>query len=448
MNIIIVGAGDIGYQLCKRLSMDKHNITLIETNSDMVKRAQDQLDARIIEGSGTNLENLTSAGIANCNIFAALSNNDEVNLLAGQMAKKSGVETVIARVRSVDYLRDDHIMAGENTWPDFIIQPELETARDIVKLIRQSSATDIIEFEDGLIQLIGLRLDKGTPIVNTPLKDIGEKLGNPPMRVLAIKRRQFTIIPKGDDLLLEGDQIYIICQRDYTSTALQFFGKTNCKMQNVMIIGGGLVGQNIAKMISNEVSVKIIESDEKKSQFDADILPNSLVINGDGSDLDLLTFEGLQDMDEFIAVTGDDETNIITSLVAQHVKVSRTVTLVRKMDYLPLISTVGLDAVVSKQMITVNAIQKYIRRQQVAFYAEIPGVDAEIVEFIASEKSKITKKPLFKTSFPKNAILGAIIKENNKLEIPQGSSHVQAGDKVIVFSMPSAIKDVEKLFQH
>jgi trk/ktr system potassium uptake protein len=446
MNIIIVGAGDIGYQLCKRLSMDKHNITIIEMDTDKVKRAQDQLDARIIEGSGTNLENIKSAGIDNCDIFAALSNNDEVNIITAQIAKKAGVETVIARVREQDYLRKDHILANENTWPDFIIQPEMETASEIVKLINQSCATDIIEFEDGLIQLIGLRLDKGSSIVNTPLKDIGEKLGNPPMRILAIKRRQFTIIPKGDDLLLDGDQIYIICQRSYTDQALQFFGKTNCKMQDIMIIGGGLVAQHIAKMLGNDVSIKIIESDEKKSQYDADVLDNCLIINGDGSDLDLLTFEGLAEMDEFIAVTGDDETNIITSLVAQHVKVGRTVTLVRKMDYLPLMATVGLDAVVSKQMITVNAIQKYIRRQQVAFYAEIPGVDAEIVEFIATEKSKITRKPLFKTSFPKNAILGAVIKEGNALEIPKGSTHVQPGDKVIVFSMPSAIRDVEKLF--
>jgi trk system potassium uptake protein TrkA len=213
-----------------------------------------------------------------------------------------------------------------------------------------------------------------------------------------------------------------------------------------MILGGGQIGQFIAKILGKEVNIKIIESNAEKSQEIADILQHSLIIHGDGTDVDLLAAEGIMDMDTFIAVTGDDENNIIATLVARHLKVPRTIALVNKVEYLPITPTIGMDAVVSKQVLTVNAVLRFIRYQKVASIATLPGVDAEIIEYVAQKNSKITKKTLKDIDFPKNGIVGAIL-HNNELIIPTGETRIQGGDKVVVFTLPQALNEITKLFK-
>jgi trk system potassium uptake protein len=445
MNIAIIGAGDIGFHLAKRLSMEQHNITVIESDPNRVRKAKEQLDAFVVNGSGCSYQILQKAQISNVDIFAALTNNDEVNILACFFAKKIGVGTTIARVRNPEYTRED-LLEHKDLGIDFVIHPEKLTASVIAQLVRQSAATDIVSFENGKIQLAGIRLDEDCPVLDIPLKDMGARFGNPDHRIVAIKRRHFTIVPRGDDILVEGDQIFVICSKEYLSEAIKFYGKLESKVENIMIVGGGLIGRFIAKELENEISIKIIESNKAKANDLADILNHTLVINGDGSNIDLLTFEALDEMDEFIAVTGDDEANIITSLVAKHLKVPRTITLLRKMEYLPLTPAIGIDSIISKQQITVNAVQKFIRSTQIASYAEIPNVDVEFIEFIATERSKIIGKPLMKIRFPQKAIVGAVFRKNGDVEIPKGNTTIEAGDRVIVVAMVDAIKEIEKLF--
>lgn len=446
MNVVIVGAGDIGFHLSKRLSTEKHNITLIDLDPDKVRHAKEQLDAFVVQGSGCSYNTLESAQVRSAEVFAALSNNDEVNILACFFAKKMGVPNTIARVRNPEYTQEE-LLEHKDLGIDFVIHPEQQTASAIAQLVRQSSATDIVSFENGKIQLVGIRLDNNCPVLRIPLKDIGAKYGNPDHRIVALKRRQQTIVPRGDDMLIAGDQLFIICSNENLPDALSFFGKTDTKVENIMIIGGGLVGRFVAKQLEKEIKIKIIESDERKAEELADLLKHALVINGDGSDLDLLTFEGLDEMDEFIAVTGDDEANIITSLVAKHLEVPRTITMLRKMEYLPLTPAIGIDSIISKQQITVNALQKFIRSRQIASFAELPGVDAEIIEYIANERSKIVGKPLMKVKFPKNAIVGAVMRGNGDVVIPIGSTAIEAGDRVVVVSLIDTIEDVEKFFE-
>jgi len=446
MEIVILGAGDIGFHLCKRLTAEGNNITIIESDPEKVAYANEYLDANVIEGSGSSQKILQKANLQKSDIFAALTNNDEINIIACQIAKKIGIRTTFLRVRNPEYLDPNHYLDSMELGADYIIQPELQTANTIVQLIRQANATDIVEFEDGKIQLLGIRLDNQSKILRTELKDLGEKFGNPPLRILAIKRKQFTLIPKGEDVLVEGDQIYIICEKAYLPNALEFFGKSDIKIENIMIIGGGLVSEFVAKQLEDEFNIKIIENNERKSELLAENLKRSLVIKGDGSDLDLLTFEGLPDMDEFIALSGDDETNIITSLVAHHLKVPRTITLVRKLDYLSMTHAIGIDSIINKQMIAVNTIKQIIGRKKHERFVELPGIDAEIVEFVANTQSKIIKKTLMKTDFPKDAIVGIVIKNDGGIEIPRGNTQVNPGDKVVVFSLAKALPDVEKLF--
>jgi trk system potassium uptake protein TrkA len=446
MNILIIGAGDIGFQLAKQLSKDHHDITMLEMDPRKVRRAREQLDALVVEGRGERFHALKEANVENMDIVAAMTDNDGVNLIASMFAKKAGVKGTIARVRNPELVDSECKLKPGELGADLIIHPEKETANAVVRLLHQSAATDIIDFADGKIELLGLRLEADSPLIGVRLMDLARQHHNPPMTIVAITRYQDTMIPKGETKLYTGDQIFVVCDPDYAQEFIKISGKTNVSIENIMILGGGMISQFIAASLGKTANVKIIESNAVKSEEIADMLPHALVIHGDGTDIDLLATEGIVDMDAFISVTGDDETNIITTLVAGHMDVPRTVGLVNKVEYLPITTKIGMDAVVSKQLLTVNTIRQYIQQQQVASIASIPGIQAQLIEFVPGEGSKITKKPLKDVRFPAHAIVGAVL-QNDQLVIPKGDTKIQPGDKVVVFSLPQALDEVEKFFQ-
>jgi len=446
MNIAIVGVGSIGYQLAKRFTLFEGDIVIIEQNPERAEYAREHLDAMVIEGNATDYEVLKSAQIDKMDAFVALTRNDEINLLACKLARKMGVQTTIARIKNAQYLNPNFIVPKEEFGVDLMVHPEQETAKAIVRLINLASSTDSIEFENGKVHFTGIRIDSHLDILRIPLAELGTKYEHIPMRIVAIKRNLRTIIPRGSDFLMKGDQIFFTCDPNYFEELLEIFGKKNVKIEDVMIIGGGQIAYFISERLQNDLNIKIIEKDEKKATEIANQLRDTLIIHGDGSDHDLLTLEGLPDMDEFIAITGDDETNIITSIIAKHLKVPRAITLINKNEYLPLSGTLGLDAVVSKQQITVNVIESFIKRQSIANVVELPGIEAEITMYIAKPKSKITTKPLKNLDFPRGAIVGAIIDRNDNLIIPTGDTHINEGDKVLILCTTEQIKIVEKLF--
>jgi trk system potassium uptake protein TrkA len=319
-------------------------------------------------------------------------------------------------------------------------------ARAVVNLLKQSAATDIIEFAEGRIVLIGIQLDENSEIIDKSLSDVGLIYKKLPFRTVAIKRRQRTIIPKGSDIFMEGDQVYVITEKKSLPEFVRLTGKSNVKMENVMILGGGQIGIEIANQLEKMVNVKVIESDKDKSFLVADMLRKSLVIRGDGRDFDLLAREGIIDMDAFISATGDDETNILSCLMAKHLKVSRIISLINKTDYIPIIPTIGIDAYVSRQMITVDKILKFIWRGSIVSVASLPGIAAEAIEYIAKDQSRIIRKKLRDMNFPKGAIVGAVLR-GDEVFVPTGNAQIQAGDEVIIFALPASIRDVEKLFE-
>jgi trk system potassium uptake protein TrkA len=445
MKILVLGAGDIGFQLGKRLSQDKYDTTIIESDPAMVKRASEQLDAIVVEGHAASHKVLEEAGVAEKDIVAAMTNDDEVNLLACMIAKKMGNPTTIARVRNPELTEPGFVLSNEEMGVDYVIHPEQETAKAIVRLIRQATATDVIELEDGKIQIVGVRVEMGSPLLRKPLSRLSVEFGDPPMRVVAINRNQRTLIPRGDNELVPGDHVFVVCGADFIQKFVELTGKRDIDIQDMMILGGGLVGQFVAKKLSDRMNIKIVESSVGKSEQIANFLPNVLVIQGDGTDIDLMAVEGLQDMDAFVAVTGDDETNIISTLVARHLKVPRTIALVNTLEYLPITPTIGMDAVVSKQLLTVNAVNRFIQHQQIAAYATIPGIEVHIIEYIA-KKGKITRKPIKELHFPSDAIIGAVMRDD-KMMVPKGDTIIRPGDRVVVFTTPKSLNEVEKLFE-
>ncbi len=445
MNILIVGAGEIGFHLTRQLAAEKHNITIVESDPERAHFAEEQLDALVVRGSGSSFRILQKAGIAQTEVFAALTNNDEVNLLACRYAARLGIPHKIARVRRSEFIEPGFPLTKEELGVDQLIHPEKETADAVIRLIRQSSATDVLEFSGGAIQLIGLRMEQGSPILRRPLREVWQQFEGVDARIVAIMRRQRTLIPGGDDILTSGDQVFIMCRKEDSGAVVRIMGKANISLHNIMILGGGLVGQMIAKALQGSHNLKLIESNAGKSERIADDLEHTLVIRGDGTDMDLLALEGIADMDAFIAVTGDNEANIISTLMARHLKVPRTIALVNKTEYLPITHTIGMDAVVSKKLLTVNAVLRFIQKRALESIATIPGVAAEIVEISARNHSAITKRKLRNTTFPRNAILGAV-RRGDEVIIPTGDTQIRPGDRVVVFCTSKALDEVNRLF--
>lgn len=446
MNILVLGAGEIGFLLASKLIESKHNVTIIENEASLVQKVREHLDANVIEGNAADYKMLKQAKLESFDVMAAVTNNDEVNMISGLIAKKKGIETVIVRVKKREYTAEDFPLNDFAYTPDLIIQPEMEVANSITQLVRNASATDYFEFEGGKVKIVGIRIDKNFKHTGVKLSQFGSRIKDMPFTILALIRAEHTVIPRGNNWIKSGDQIFFICEQENLPKVLEFFGKDNSVVQNVMIIGGNLVGQYTAQNLEKDMNVKIIENDYKKAKLLAQNCQKSLIIQGDATELNLLRQEDIVGMDEFIAVSDDDETNIITSMLAQHLQVPRTITLIKNVEYLPLAASIGLDAVVSKQVITVNTIRQFIRRQRVASFTEIPGLDALILELVTTSKSKITKKPLMKIDFPDKAIVGAVVGKDGEVKIPTGITQIQAGEKVVVFLSPEKQKELEKLF--
>jgi len=448
MRIIIIGCGEVGFHLARIFSRENHNVVVIDNSREKISRVEEALDVMVIEGSGSSVDVLARAGIREADLMIAVSAIDEVNIVACMLADKLGVKKKIARVRNQDFSSDKPIITPGDLGIDLIINPELETAHEIVWLIRRAAATDIFEFADGAIQMLGLRIESNSPVLHKQLLEIGATQPDLIFRTVAIFRKGRTIIPTGKDIYCDGDQVFIIAKTDAVPAVLELFCKAFERIDKLMILGGGKVGRIVASQLENDKNLQItlIESSQTKSQFVAEQLRRTLVIQGDGTDIDLLASEGLSEMDAFVALTDDEELNIISSLLAKHLGVKRTITMVAQASYIPLISSIGLDAAVDKRLITANAIARFIHRGDVVSVVSLPGIDAEAIELIPREGSKITKNKLNNISFPKDAIIGAITRDG-EVFVPVGGHQVKAGDKVVVFTLPKFVAKVEKLFE-
>lgn len=445
MQILIVGAGDVGFELGRRLTQNGHDITVIESDPQKSKRVAEQLDVMVVEGNGGSWHTLRDANVDRVDILAAVTDQDEVNIAACRMGKKMGAQTTIARVRNTEYTQEDFVFSSEELGVDQFIHPEKEAADAIVRLTRRSSADYAVEFDGGKIQLLGLHVEAGSPLLYRPLMEIGVEQAYPPFRIVAINRNHDTLIPKGTDRLMPNDQVFVVCEPTYAHEFMELAGKPDRHLSDIMVMGGGMIGSFIAQSLAKEANVKVVESKLERCERLAERLPRTLVIHGDGTDLELLESEDLEEMDAFIAVTGDDERNIIATLLARHASVPRSITLVNRVGYLPIMPKIGLDTVVSKQLLTVNAVQHYIQHQDVAAVASVPGIEAQLIEYIAKDGCHMTRKCLRDIRFPHNAIVGAILHDDHMV-VPDGDTQIEQGDRTVVFALPQAIGELDHLF--
>lgn len=448
MNIIILGAGEVGFYLAKNLSSEGHNIVIIDNDPEKIQKINESLDVMSIHGEGTGMQNLKRAGIDNADMLVAVTSTDESNLIACMIAKKFGVKTKIARVRSTDYSSPDFVLTPEEMGTDMMINPELEAANEITQLIRYPQAFDMLEFCGGRIILVGILIEEHSTVIGKTLSEIVPHFGELTFRAVAISRDGQTIIPQGNEKVKVGDRFYVVVKREMINEIFRLSAGEIKEIHNIMILGGGKIGRQVAENLSEvkHINVKLIETNKEKSRLIAEKLTNTLVVHGDGTDIDLLAQEGIVEMDAFIALTDDDENNIVSSLLARHLHVKRTITLVSRGDYMPIIKTIGLDVAVNMRLITSNSILRFIRSGSIVSLNTLKGIEAETIEFEISDNCKVANKRLRDIKFPSGVIVGALIHEGNEVSVPVGDSIIKPGDRAIVFTLPQSVRQVEKMF--
>ncbi len=429
------------------LSREEHDVVVIDQDADAIRHVHEKLDVMAIVGNGTSSEVLAEAGITRADMLIAVTPVDEVNIIACMLADRLGASTTIARVRSDEITRAQSVLKTSDFGIDLVIHPEESAANEVVWLVRRASATDILDFADGRLQLMGLRVDSDAPVAGEKLQDIAAAHSSVQFRVMGISRGARTIIPGGNDTLQKGDQVFVLALPKYMGYISTMMGKAKTRANHIMILGGTAVGVGVASQFGREKNkaVKLIESNRERAAKLAEALQNVLVIHGAATDIDLLVQEGLGEMDAFVAVTDDEESNLVSCLMAKHLGVRKTVALLSKNTYIPISQSIGLDAAVSKKLAVSREIHRYLRGTHVRSVATIHGLDAQIVEIEAKPRSWISGKPLKELQLLPGALIGAVL-HNGEACIATGDTHIAAGDRAIVFAMPSRMDDIERKF--
>lgn len=445
MRIIIAGMGAIGTYLTKMLSDGKHEIVVIDLRTDLLQDISSTYDVMTIEGSATSFSVLKEADVRHSDLFVAVTRTVEVNITACILAKQLGSKKTIARIDNSEYLKPINKSYFYKMGINSIIYPQRLAAREIANLLNDTGTSEVFNFDSDKLSLYVIKLEADAPIIGKKLSEVAINEKNMTFRAMAISRNNITKISDPNDVFLEGDLVYVITNQRGINPMMKFSGTKKLTCNNVMIIGAGRMGTLTAYLLENDYKVKLIEIKKEKSERRANFLNRALVINADGRDLKVLKDEGIEMMDAFIAVTGDDEFNILSCIQAKQLGVKKTIASIRNVDYLHLAESMGIDAIVNKKLIAASHILRYTMRAEVPSFVCLTGSEAEVLEFIVKEDAKITKDTLANTDFPKDAIIGGVIR-NNKSFIATGSTHIQPKDRVVVFALPSVLQKVDKFF--
>ena len=449
MQIIIEGAGEVGSHLAKMLSNEANDITVIDCDADRLARLRTTADVVTMTGSLSSIRVLRDAGVENADLFIAVNPADsqDVNIVSALLAKRLGCKRVCARINDEEYLSYDNKFLFTEMGIGMMFYPEKIAAGEITSILKRTASTDSMDFARGKLQMAVFKLEDDSPVIDMKISEFAAAMGVP-FRVACIQRDNVTIMPKFDTRLRYHDILFIITTREGIGPMMDFLGKTNVEIRNVMILGAGAVGEMVANGICRQVeTVKVIDSDRRRCmELSENTDDNVLVVNGDGRNSDFLLEENIRDFDAFVAVTGNDEANILACVVAKKFGVGKTVAEVENIEYIRLAEEMGVDTVINKKLITAGKIFKMTLSNKVRFIRYMSGTDAEILEYIVAPDSIITRKALKDTDFPKEAIVGGIIRGNESM-IAVGDTVIEPYDRVVVFALPKAVKEVDRMFR-
>lgn len=448
MKIIIAGAGEVGFHLAKLLSYESQDITLIDCNKDSLSYADTHLDIRVLRGDATSISVLKDAQVEKSDLVIGVTASETTNITLCMLAKQLGCKRTIARISNAEFIRNKESIKFSDLGIDELISPEALAATEIQLLLNQSAFNNTYEFEEGLLIMVGVSLPKSAPFVGKSVKEAAKVFPELHFMPIAIQRMgtQYTIVPRGDTVFKENDQVYFITSREGLDELYKLTGKEKKEIKSVMILGGSKVGFKTARdLCKKKFNVKLIEKNKEKAFDLADELPSALIINGDGRNVELLEEENLEAMDAFVAVTGNSETNIMSCLVAKSKNVKKTIALVENMDYFQLSHSIGIDTLLNKKLLAANNIFRHIRKGEIVAMTRLNNLNAEILEFIVKPTSQVNGQIVRELNFPREATIGGVIRDDEGI-IALGGFKITEGDRVVVCCLPSAIPKIEKLF--
>ena len=445
MRIIIAGAGEVGTHLAKMLSNENHEIILIDPEEARLKPIDSSLDVLTHEGSATSVKILEEVLRKKTDLFIAVTHSEDTNITASILAKRFGAVKTIARIDNLDFLEPATLEFFKSIGIDSLIYPELIAAREVLGLLHETGSTEFMEFSGGKLAMYVQKLDEKAPILNKSLQEISISHRTDKYRAVAIKRNAVTIIPRGNEHFQLGDTVFVISTHEGIDEMMKTSGKENFEAKSILILGGSRIGKHVAMYLQKTCEVKLIDSSMERCEDLAEFLDNTLIINGDGRNVDLLEQEGITKMDAFVAVTGNSETNILTCLLAKRLGVKKTIAEVENMEFINLAENTGIDTIINKKISAASRIFRHTTNPNVTQVKYMTGTDAEVIEFNVPANSRITKGTLRSIDFPKDAIVGGGTRDGEPF-IATGDTIIKANDKVVVFTLPSAYETLSKYF--
>lgn len=447
MKIVIAGAGEVGSHLAKMLSNEKHSIYVIDESEERLEKASEGADIITIQGSPTSISVLCEAEVQNADLFIAVSpaQEQDVNIVSALIAKKLGAKKVTARINNEEFQTNENRFIFSDMGIDSLFYPEKIASNEIVNLIKQSATSEFMDYSHGKIKMVSFRIEESAPILNKTMGDYysGENLK---FKIVAISREDETIIPKRDTKFKLGDVVFIVTIKSGVDEALALSGKEMISIRSLMILGGGRIGEMVASQLENSLeSVKIIESRPERCEELSKKLNKSLILHGDGSNASVLIDEDVKECDAFVAVTGSSESNILSCVMAKKQGVPKVIAEVENFDYLKMAESMGVDAVINKKLITAGRIFRFTLSNKVRSIKVLSGTEAEVLEFIVPQNSKITKDKIGNLGFPSDALIGGYIRGKDSF-IADVNTQIKPFDRVVVFAHPSVVSKVDKFF--
>lgn len=442
MRIVIVGAGEVGFNAARMLSREGHDVVLIEQNEALVERATEQLDALAIEGNGASPKLLSEAGVKRSDLLIATTNSDEVNIIACLAAKAQGVPRTVARLHNPDYYDPREPLARDMFRIDFVIHTEQMAAEEIKEALLVPGAVNVETFAEDRIEVAEVILDAGSPAIGLAIRDV--KLPEQSL-IVGIVRHGEALVPQGDTVLEVRDRVFLIGERRHVGRVVGAVSTDTAPVREVMIFGGGRIGLRLAQALEQVgIGVKVIERDEARARYVASQLNKGLVLHEDGTSQELLLQERVDRMDAFVAATGDDRANLLAAMYARRLGARQTVAGISRAEFAPLSEALGVDITISPRLLAAGAILRFVRRGDVVAVTLLES-GAEMMELRVPDGSRVAGRPLSEVGFPRGALVGAILR-NGKIIIPSGREALRPGDDAVVFTLQEAVDKVGRLF--
>ncbi len=451
MKVIVCGAGQVGFNIARYLSQEDNDVIVVDQSAELTKKIGNSLDIKAINGFASEPSILEQAGAPDADMLIAVTQSDEVNMIACQIAHSLfDITTKIARVRKQGYLNPKwaNLYTRENMPIDVIISPEREVARAVSSRLQVPGTFDMISLVNDKVKLVGIRCDKGCPVVNTPLRQLTQLFPDLNVMIVGIARLDETFIPTADDQLLEGDELYVVVDSTHVQRTLSIFGHEEPEARRIVIFGGGNIGLFLAQQIETEqpsVNIKVIEADKTRAEIVARNLKRSVVLNGDVLDPEIMEEANVALAEAVIAVTNDDQANILASLLSKRAGSGRAITLVNNSTFEPITPVLGIDVVVSPRNITVSTILQHVRRGRIDSVHTLREGFGEIIEAEAIQTTSLVGTPLSEADLPVGVLVGAVVR-GEEILVPRGNTVINVNDRIVLFAAADAVRQVEQMF--